>query len=99
MNTATAPVPTRLRFRHVLFATDFSPAARRAVPFAKAIARHYDSDLVALHVRGPMVNPLTQPAAWEAVLEAERERDEVRRRELIAEFDGFSARAVVEEGD
>lgn len=101
MNTATAtsPVPTRLRFRHVLFATDFSPAARRAVPFAKAISRHYDADLVALHVRGPMVNPLTQPTAWEAVLEAERERDEVRRRELIAEFEGLPARAVVEEGD
>jgi len=67
----TAIANSRIQFGNILLATDFSPAAMRAIPVAKAIARNYHSNIVALHVRGPVVNPMTPPAAWPMVLEAE----------------------------
>lgn len=100
MKTATAPAitDTRIRFRNILFATDFSPAATRAIPFAKAIAKHYGANLVALHVRGPMISPMTPPVAWDAMLEAEREKDEIRRKEMLTDFAGVSTVARIEDG-
>jgi nucleotide-binding universal stress UspA family protein len=97
MKAATAK--TRIQFRNILFATDFSPAAMRAIPIAKAIARNYDSNIVALHVRGPVVNPMTPPAVWPMVLEAEKQKDELRRGELLSYFAGIPAAARIEEGD
>ena len=97
MKAATAK--TRIQFRNILFATDFSPAAMRAIPIAKAIARNYDSNIVAVHVRGPVVNPMTPPAAWPMVLEAEKQRDELRRGELLSYFAGIRVAVRIEEGD
>jgi len=97
MKTATAK--TRIQFSNILFATDFSPAAARAIPYVKAIAKHYDARVVALHVAAPMVNPTTQPASWPAVLEAENARRQERQKELRAEFAGIPANSMVEEGD
>ena len=47
MKAATAK--TRTRFENILFATDFSPAAAHAIPFVKAVAHHFQSNLV-VHV-------------------------------------------------
>src|SRR5579863_1437840 len=68
MKTAAARTPAR--FRNILFATDFSAAAANAIPYAKQIAKHYDADLVAVHVRPPVVNPMTEPASWPTDIEA-----------------------------
>ena len=95
----SATAKTRIQFSNILFATDFSPAAERAIPYVKMIAKHYDARVVALHVAAPMVNPMTQPAAWPAVLEAEAVQREERRKELLAQFAGLPASTVVEEGD
>jgi len=38
MKAATAR--TAVRFRSILFATDFSPAAAQAIPYVKKIAKH-----------------------------------------------------------
>src|SRR6516165_1911628 len=94
-----ATAKTRIQFSNILFATDFSPAAARAIPYVKAIAKHYDARVVALHVAAPMVNPTTQPASWPAVLEAENARRQERQKELRAEFAGIPANSMVEEGD
>jgi nucleotide-binding universal stress UspA family protein len=37
-------------FKNILFATDFSEASRRAVPYAEAIARRYGSKIYLVHV-------------------------------------------------
>jgi nucleotide-binding universal stress UspA family protein len=95
----TAIANSRIQFGNILLATDFSPAAMRAIPVAKAIARNYHSNIVALHVRGPVVNPMTPPAAWPMVLEAEKQKDEQRRGELLSYFAGIPATARIEEGD
>jgi nucleotide-binding universal stress UspA family protein len=89
---------TRTRFENILFATDFSPAAAHAIPFIKKIARHFESSLVALHVRPPVVNPMTQPATWPVDVEAAKAFDEERREELLDIFAGIDTEVLIEEG-
>lgn len=94
-----APATTRIQFSNIVFATDFSPAAERAVPYARKIAKHYGSKIVGLHVAAPMVSPMTHPAAWPALLDAEKAQHEERREQLLDEFAGIPTEARVEEGD
>jgi nucleotide-binding universal stress UspA family protein len=96
MKTATAR--TAVGFRNILFATDFSPAAAHAIPYVKRLAKHYDANLVALHVRPPSVNPMTQPMSW-ADGETARKQNEELRNELLDTFAGIHTTALVEEGD
>jgi nucleotide-binding universal stress UspA family protein len=96
MKTATAR--TAIRFGNILFATDFSPAAAQAIPYVKSLAKHYDADLVALHVRPPAVNPMTQPMSWPDG-ETTRKQNEELRDELLDTFRGIRATALIEEGD
>jgi nucleotide-binding universal stress UspA family protein len=44
------PSMDRLTFRHILFATDFSPAATHAASYAVDLARNFGSELDVLHV-------------------------------------------------
>lgn len=97
MKAATAK--TRTKFENVLFATDFSPAAAHAIPFIKKIARHFESSLVALHVKPPVVNPMTQPATWPVDLEAAKEFAKEHREELLDTFAGINTEVLIEEGD
>jgi nucleotide-binding universal stress UspA family protein len=96
MKTATAKVA--VGFRNILFATDFSPAAARAIPYVKKIAKHYDATLVTLHVRTPVVNPMTEPATWPTYLEAAKAQDEQHRKELLDTFAGIPTQVLIEEG-
>ena len=93
-----AAVQTPVRFRNVLFATDFSSAAAHAIPFVKRIAKHYDANLVALHVRPPAVNPMTQPPTWPDE-ETMRKKNEELRGKLLDTFAGIRTSALIEEGD
>lgn len=97
MQAATAK--TRTRFENILFATDFSPAAAHAIPFIKKLARHFQSSLVALHVKPPVVNPMTQPATWSVDVEAAKVFDKQHREELLDTFAGINTDVLIEEGD
>jgi nucleotide-binding universal stress UspA family protein len=97
MKTATAR--TAVRFQNILFATDFSSAAAQAIPYVKKIAKHYDADLVTLHVRPPVVNPMTEPGTWPADVEAAKTEDDKHRDEILSTFVGVHTRAVIEEGN
>lgn len=44
------PSADRLAFRHILYATDFSPAAAHAASYAFALAQAFGSDIDVLHV-------------------------------------------------
>ena len=96
MKSATAK--TAVGFRNILFATDFSTAAAHAIPYVKRIAKHYDANLVALHVRPPMVNPMTQPAYWPSKETIQKE-NEVLREQLLDTFPGIRTTPLIEEGD
>ena len=97
MQAATAK--TRTRFENILFATDFSPAAAHAIPFIKKLARHFQSSLVALHVKPPVVNPMTQPATWPVDVEAAKVFDKQHREKLLDTFAGINTDVLIEEGD
>jgi nucleotide-binding universal stress UspA family protein len=93
MKTATAR--TAVGFRNILFATDFSSAAAHAVPYVKRIAKHYDANLVALHVRPPVV---TEPAYWPTEVTIRKENEELRG-QLLDTFAGIRTTPLIEEGD
>lgn len=82
MTTATAR--TAVRFRNILFATDFSAAAAQAIPYVKKIAKHYDADLLALHVRPPIVNPITEPGTWPTDVESAKARNHGRNFSVLS---------------
>lgn len=96
MKAATAR--TAIGFSNILFATDFSHAAAQAIPYVKRIARHYDADLVALHVRPPAVNPMSPPVSWPSE-ESIRKQDEEYRDQLLGTFAGIRTTALITEGD
>jgi nucleotide-binding universal stress UspA family protein len=94
----TAAARTAVRFRNILFATDFSPAAAQAIPYVKKIAKHYDADLVALYVRPPVVNPMTEPGTWPTDIESAKAENDKHREEVLNTFAGIHTQALIEEG-
>ena len=98
MKTATASARVAASFRNILFATDFSPAAAHAIPYVKRIAKHYDANLVAYHVRPPAVNIMTDPSIWPKDIEAAKIENESHRHELLSAFAGIPTNVVIDEG-
>jgi nucleotide-binding universal stress UspA family protein len=96
MDPATAK--TAVGFRHILFATDFSPAAAQAIPYVKSIAKYYEADLVVLHVRTPVISPMADPETYDFYLRATKAEDERRRKELLEMFAGIPTEIVIKEG-
>jgi nucleotide-binding universal stress UspA family protein len=54
----------RVRFRNILLATDFSPSAHLAMPFAGVLAQCFGAKLYAIHVAEP-INYALPPEAWQ----------------------------------
>ena len=94
-----AAATTRVRFDNVLYATDFSQTAESAIPFVKKIARHFSSNVLAFHVKPPVVNPMTQPATWPVDIEAAKAVDREHRLDLLHAFDEFNTDVEIDEGD
>lgn len=95
----TAATRSQARFRNILFATDFSKAAAEAIPYVKKIAEHYDANLVTLHVRPPIVNPMTEPITWAADVDVAKAQDDEDREQLLDTFAGIRTQVLIEEGD
>lgn len=56
--------PGQLALKNILYPTDLSATAERALPYALGITRRYGSIIYAVHVIQPDVYPLVPPAAW-----------------------------------
>lgn len=95
----TAATRSQARFRNILFATDFSKAAAESIPYVKKIAEHYDADLVTLHVRPPVANPMTEPITWAADIDVAKAQDDEDREKLLKTFAGIRTQVLIEEGD
>ena len=97
MKAAVATV--QIRFKNVLFATDFSVAAARAIPYIREIAKHYDADLLTLHVRPPWMESMHyRPTSPTNMADAKIE-DEQRRQEILAAFPGIRTKVLIEDGN
>lgn len=95
----TLDARTRIQLNNILFATDFSPAAAAALPYAAEIAKRFDANLFALHVRTPVINPMTPPAGWPALERAAEEEERERRESLRNALPGVNATVLMEDGD
>jgi len=61
-SSVTEDFYSRVRFRNILYATDFSPASQLAIRYAVPLARRYGSQIFVLHVI-PAAGVPTEPSA------------------------------------
>jgi len=88
------------QFRKILFATDFSPASLRALPYVKFVARRYDSTVYLVHVIGPQP-AIAIPAGIRRGERADSLRgaeEQLRALEGSEELRGISHKRLVGEG-
>jgi nucleotide-binding universal stress UspA family protein len=72
----------RLALNNILFATDLSPAAEKALPYALEIGRRYGATLHVIHVVPPSMYRYVAPAAWPKLAEEEEKFREDARQHL-----------------
>ncbi|HWF39309.1 MAG TPA: universal stress protein [Candidatus Acidoferrales bacterium] len=95
----TLDARTRVQLKNILFTTDFSAAAAAALPCAGALAKRFGAKLFALHVRTPVINPMTPPEGWPALVKAAAEEDRERKESLRNALPGVETTVLIEEGD
>jgi nucleotide-binding universal stress UspA family protein len=90
---------TRISLKNILFATDFSPAADAAAPFAIQIARSYGAKLYGVHVN-PFDNyTAAAPDVWAAMAEAAERQTKENAQRLNEQLKGVEHEAVIGEGN
>lgn len=62
-----------ITFRNILFPTDFSSTASRALPYAVEIARRSQATIHAVHVISPRVSPAASPEEWSQIVQDDEE--------------------------
>ena len=65
---AASPGSDVARFKSILFATDFSPASARALPYARFLAEDCQAKLVLLHMVPPLPVLETRPLGFEPAM-------------------------------
>ena len=98
MKTAVAPARTALQISNILFATDFSPAAIAALPFAAQLAREFGAKLYAVHAKAPENYALPATEIWPiANAQLEKETTDFKQT-LDADFPDINRELVIMEG-
>jgi nucleotide-binding universal stress UspA family protein len=90
---------TRIALKNILFATDFSPAAEAALPYAVGLAKQYGAKVHGLHVRYPATYPIVGPEAMPQVLEAAEEQAKCEAKQLHEMLESVPHEVTVAEGD
>jgi nucleotide-binding universal stress UspA family protein len=87
-----------VRLKNILYATDFSPAAEKALPFALQIARRYGAKIHVLHVMQEHIYPLVPPTAWPQ-MEEEVEASRVQNKKAVEDkLRGYAHEIVFRQG-
>lgn len=90
---------TRIDVKHILFATDFSPAAEAALPYAIGLATQYGGQVHGLHVRFPATYPIVSPEAMPQVIEAAEEQAKFEAQQMHEMLAAVPHEVTVSEGD
>src|SRR6202521_1815755 len=90
---------TRIALKNILFATDFSPAAEAALPYAIGLAEQYGAKVHGLHVRFPATYPIVGPEAMPQVIEAAEEQAKFEAQQLHEMLATIPHEVTVAEGD
>jgi nucleotide-binding universal stress UspA family protein len=89
--TATTPALVK----NILFATDFSPASEVVLPYARALARSYDAQLVIAHVVAPGIVAVEPPTLVNLADLAQEQMEQMQSSEAL---DGIRHKEIVVEG-
>src|SRR5579863_149342 len=95
----TLDARTRIFLKHILYATDFSPAADAALPYVLGLAKQYGATVHAVHVRFPATYPIVAPEAMPQVLEAQEEQAKFEAKILHETLGNVSHDVTITEGD
>src|SRR5580693_821665 len=95
----TVATKARIALKNILFATDFSPAAESALPYALGLAKQYGAKVHGLHVRFPATYPIVGPEAIPQVLEAAEEQAKFEAKQLHEMLESVPHEVTVTEGD
>ena len=98
MKAAVAPTRTAIQIDNILFATDFSPAAAAALPFAAQFAREFGAKLFAVHAKAPENYALPATEIWPiATAQLEKETADLKRT-LEEDFPDVTSEVIIMEG-
>ncbi|HVB34812.1 MAG TPA: universal stress protein [Patescibacteria group bacterium] len=94
-------MPNRVNLGTIVVATDFSPASDRALNYALAIARRYDSHIYVVHAIRPDLYTLTPPEASVGMVELVHQAAEQEMAELLisGRLREVPHQVMIEEGD
>src|SRR6202162_1910292 len=95
----TVATKTRIALTNILFATDFSPAAEAALPYAVGLAKQYGAKVHGLHVRFPATYPIVGQEAMPQVLEAAEKQAKCEAKQLHEMLESVPHEVTVAEGD
>ena len=100
MRVIEAPMETRLkneiRFKNILYLTDFSEPSEAALPFALAMARGYGAKLFALNVMIPAPYVYTMPDLTAVGIAAEEECAQAEMKKVESQLAGLPHETIVE---
>lgn len=97
MNAVAAKA--RIALKNILFATDFSPAAEGALPYAIGLAQQYGAKVHGVHVRFPATYPIVGPEAMPQVIEAAEEQAKFEAKQMHEMLESVPHEVTVTEGD
>jgi nucleotide-binding universal stress UspA family protein len=96
MKAATAR--NRIEIKNILFATDFSPAAAAALPFAAEIAQRFGARLFAVHAKTPESYALPATEIWPAIeVETENQKEQLKAT-MRQQFPNVESDVLVDDG-
>jgi nucleotide-binding universal stress UspA family protein len=95
---ATTKPQIHVALRNILYATDFSPMAEAAAPYAAELARRYGSKVFALHVRPLQSYGMAPPESWTALKEAGEFQAKEQAAHLNRLFHDIEHQSIFEEG-
>jgi nucleotide-binding universal stress UspA family protein len=99
MTTDTSAAP--IAFRHIMIATDLSPASVRSLPYIVAIAQRFGSTVFVAHVIPLEIYGVARPQSLEAVTKEAHAGAQEKLAELVGQLreQGVAARTLLGEGD
>jgi nucleotide-binding universal stress UspA family protein len=97
MNATAAKA--RIALKNILYATDFSPAAEAALPYAIGLAKQYGAKVHGLHARFPAAYPIVGPEAMPQIMEASEEQAKFEVQQMRDMLAGVTNEVTVGEGD
>lgn len=89
----------RIALKNILFATDFSPAADAAAPFAIQIARSYGAKVYGVHVNASNDYAAVAPDAWTVMVEASEKEAKEQIQRLNEQLHSVEHEVVIGQGN